>query len=1431
MVSNSEYSITKEIAISQAAFVPALTVSNASVIVTCATETKQVTIESNVSWAATCEADWVTLSPLNDTEGTKTLDITIAANKATSARNAKILVSNSEYSLSKEIAVTQPAFEPVISIGNTSIPVDFTGGTHFIPITANVDYEVSTNVDWITIENTTGGVNIKYLSNPTDNSRSGDVVVTNEELHLSKVVKIIQAPSPSTNVIRYTTTNGEVILPYNGNAFGANIVSITNENGSGVIKLDAPATTIGANAFKNCSSLTSITIPEGVKTIGESAFEGCTSLTGVTIPNGVTSIGSRVFYGCSALTTTTIPSSVTSIGTYAFYNCSKLTTAAIPSSVTSIASYTFYGCSSLTSVTIPSSVTSIETYAFYGCSALSGTITIPTSVKTIGTYTFYNCSALTKIVIPKSVTSIEGYAFSGCTGELEIDSPTLVETNYTSSSYPAYNSSGWLYGNKFTKVTLGSNVTKIGNYTFYGCSYLTSVTIPSSVKSIGNYAFRACSALTSVTIPTSVTSIGTYTFYGCSSLETVAIPNSVTSIGTYAFYGCSALTKIVVPKSVTSIGGSAFSGCTGELEINNPTLVGTDYTSSNYPMYSSSYWLYGSKFTKLTIGSNVTTVGDYVFYGCTSLKTITIPESVTTIGTYAFYNCTSLSKVVLPKNISYIGGSAFSGCTGELEINSNSLVGSSYTSSSYPMYNSSGWLYGSKFTKLTLGSNVTKIGNYAFRACSSLTSVTIPTSVTSIGSYAFYGCSALTSATVSNKVTSIGTYAFYNCAAWAGTVTIPEGVTSISSYTFYGCSSLTKIVVPKSVTSIGSYAFYNCAGELSINSPTLVGTDYTSSNYPTSSSSYWLYGNKFTKLTLGSDVTTVGDYVFYGCTSLKTITIPESVTTIGTYAFYNCTSLSKVVLPKNISYIGGSAFSGCAGELEIDSPTLVGTDYTSSSYPMYSSSGWLYGSKFTKLTLGSNVTKIGNYLFYGCSSLTGVTIPASLTSVGSYAFENCTSLSRVDISNLSAWCKIDFSTSASNPVYYGKRLYLNGSEIQRLTIPNDITMLDSYAFYSCNSLTEVVIPSNVTYINNSAFSQCQNLASVTIGSGVKTIWHHAFSYCPALESLNIPDNVETLGNNVFKYDTGLKSVVIGRGTTSIGDTVFNQCTSLTSVYCAATTPATIGSTPFANNASNRKIYVPVGRKAAYQSAWSSYSSYIEEVELTPTLCTSLSITADNVDWDDTTTTIHYTAVVNGTTMFGDVTGVTVTGTATSSSFAQNTSTTSTVQRTVSFTYYGETATCTITQGMKPNRSYTVNLNSQWRKSTSVSNPNSSTYDGVYESNSNYNVNSGTATMYIDINGYTEFSIYVRSNAESNYDYVMVSQLDKTITGSSSYSDTTLVKAHTRGNQQSGTTISNYTKVTYSNISSGTHRITIVYRKDTSQHSGTDRGYVLIPKNQ
>ena len=144
--------------------------------------------------------------------------------------------------------------------------------------------------------------------------------------------------------------------------------------------------------------------------------------------------------------------------------------------------------------------------------------------------------------------------------------------------------------------------------------------------------------------------------------------------------------------------------------------------------------------------------------------------------------------------------------------------------------------------------------------------------------------------------------------------------------------------------------------------------------------------------------------------------------------------------------------------------------------------------------------------------------------------------------------------------------------------------------------------------------------------------------------------------------------------------------------------------------------------------------------------------------------------------------------------------------------------------------YTVNLNGQWEKTTVISNPDSTLYDGVYQSSANKGVPNSGDIMYIDIEGLETFKLYIRCYAEPNYDYVMVSQLDKTLTYQSSYSDTSLVKAHTLRTQNSGTTIDAYQLVEFTGIDGGKHRISIIYRKDSSNNSGDDRGYVLIPKS-
>ena len=172
---------------------------------------------------------------------------------------------------------------------------------------------------------------------------------------------------------------------------------------------------------------------------------------------------------------------------------------------------------------------------------------------------------------------------------------------------------------------------------------------------------------------------------------------------------------------------------------------------------------------------------------------------------------------------------------------------------------------------------------------------------------------------------------------------------------------------------------------------------------------------------------------------------------IGFFAFYGCSNLSAV----RISDIG--AWCGIA----------LNDYYSNPLY--YAKKLYLNGKLLSSLAIPVGTTAIGRYAFCNCTSITNVDIPASLASVGSSAFDGCSNLSAVRISDVGAWCGIAFDGSNSNPLYYAKKLYLNGGLLSSLEIPAGTTAIGRYAFYNCTSITSVDIPASLTSIGNSAF--------------------------------------------------------------------------------------------------------------------------------------------------------------------------------------------------------------------------------------------------------------------------------------------------------------------------------------------------------------------------
>ena len=107
----------------------------------------------------------------------------------------------------------------------------------------------------------------------------------------------------------------------------------------------------------------------------------------------------------------------------------------------------------------------------------------------------------------------------------------------------------------------------------------------------------------------------------------------------------------------------------------------------------------------------------------------------------------------------------------------------------------------------------------------------------------------------------------------------------------------------------------------------------------------------------------LGDFAFYGCSGLTSLTLPSSVTKIGCYALSSCIGLTSLTLPSSVTEIGEHAFLNCRG--------------------------------LTNFTIPSGVTKIGAGAFFCCYGLISLTIPSSVTAIGSQAFNACSELTSI----------------------------------------------------------------------------------------------------------------------------------------------------------------------------------------------------------------------------------------------------------------------------------------------------------------------------------------------------------------------------------------------------------------------------------------------------
>ena len=641
------------------------------------------------------------------------------------------------------------------------------------------------------------------------------------------------------------------------------------------------------------------------------------------------------------------------------------------------------------------------------------------------------------------------------------------------------------------------------------------------------------------------------------SVKSVIIQEGITGISSSALSNYANLESITIPGSVLNIESGSLSGC------NSLTSITIDRANTKY--HSAGNCI-------------IETESKTLISGCTN-SVIPNDGSVTNIASYAFRNCTGLTSITIPDNVTSIGGGAFSGCSG-LESITIPFVGGSIKTASDTYQYPFGYIFGTSSYTGGVGtrqyyrsSTILTTSSYYYIP-SSLKSVTVAGGNILYG--AFYNCGSLISITIPDSVTSIGSSAFQNCSGLTS-ITIPDGVTSIGSSAFSGCSGLESINIPfvggsvKTASDTYQYPFGYIFGTSSYS-----GGVSTQQYYYGSSTSSTTSNNYYIPSSLKSVTVTGGNILygaFYNCSGLTSITIPNSVTSIGQSAFRNCSGLTSITIPDGVTSIGDYAFNGCSSLQDVYASNFskwCSIDFgDSTANPLYDAENFFIGEKeFVlegEIEVPQGTTKIGSYVFYGCSDITSITIPDSVTSIGNFAFSDCSSLTSITIpdnvtsignSAFSRCSLTSITVEQGNAVYHsaGNCIIETASKTliagcNNSVIPNDgsVTSIGSYAFSGCSGLTSITIPDSVTSIGNVAFSGCSGLTSITIPDSVTSIGSSAFSGCSGLTSITIPDNVTSIGRSAFSGCSGLTSITIPDSVTSIGYRAFNNCSGLTNV--------------------------------------------------------------------------------------------------------------------------------------------------------------------------------------------------------------------------------------------------------------------------------------------
>ena len=269
----------------------------------------------------------------------------------------------------------------------------------------------------------------------------------------------------------------------------------------------------------------------------------------------------------------------------------------------------------------------------------------------------------------------------------------------------------------------------------------------------------------------------------------------------------------------------------------------------------------------------------------------------------------------------------------------------------------------------------------------------------------------------------------------------------------------------------------------------------------------------------GNKVATITEY--YG--NARNLEIPEEidgykVVGIGYGAFSDHKEILQVTIPDSVEKLSNSAFMYCSNLQSVSIPKDVNTDADAGYLSDLTYRGPFYGCDSLKnITFAKGTTIINTGLFHGCG-IEKLELPDTVTVIGNRAFKECTKLTDAGLTD-------------------------------------NIKKLGDEAFGECTSLRSVCIPKDVETGSMTGmlggdvgpFYGCTSLKNIQFAKGT-TVIHNGLFHASGIEQIKIPDTVTKIENNVFKRCNQLKDVTLSDSVTELGNGAFQECIKLTSIY-------------------------------------------------------------------------------------------------------------------------------------------------------------------------------------------------------------------------------------------------------------------------------------------